>query len=77
MRYCVVKNTTIVIDGSGNHNDIMYKNAQSSGFAKDQVEILTQEQYETRKAIEPIPNPPTDKERIIMLEDTVNYLLGL
>lgn len=77
MRYCVVKNTTVIIDGSENHDEIMYKNAQSSGFTTDQIEILTQEQYEARKAIGPIPNPPTDKERIIILEDTINYLLGL
>ena len=69
MKYCVVKNTTKVIDGSNNPDSIMLQNAVNAGFTEAEVEILTEAEYEARKALEPQPpQPPTDKERIEALE---------
>ena len=69
MKYCVVKNTTIVIDGSDNPAEIMLQNAQSAGFTASEVEVLTGEEYQARKALEPVPVPmPTAEERIEALE---------
>lgn len=48
MKYCVVKNTLIVIDGSENLEEVMYENALSAGFTEDKVEILTEEEYQLR-----------------------------
>lgn len=63
MKYCVLKDTTTVIDGSENTNEEMFQNATSAGFSKSQVEILTEEEYQARKALEPVPpQPPTDIE---------------
>ncbi|MGE6515820.1 hypothetical protein [Lysinibacillus sphaericus] len=77
MRYCVTKGTTKVIDGSLNKDEIMYQNAKSAGFTLNQVEILTQEQYDARKALEPVLQTlPTDKERIDQLENVILKLLG-
>lgn len=56
-KYCVVKDTTTVIDGSLNSDEVMLQNANHAGFTTEQVEILTQEQYDERKALEPVPEP--------------------
>jgi hypothetical protein len=53
MKYCVIKNTTKVIDGSENHDEIMAQNAQNAGITD--YEILTEEEYEVRKTLEPTP----------------------
>ena len=72
MRYCVIKNTTKVIDGSENPVEIMLQNAQYAGFAETEVEILTEEEYLARKELEPKPPQlPTDKERIEALESAL------
>lgn len=55
MKYCVIKNTTTVIDGSENTDEIMVQNAQNAGFTAGEVEILTEEEYQARKANESIP----------------------
>lgn len=69
MRYCVIKNTTKVIDGSENPDDIMFQNARNAGFAEAEVEILTEEEYQVRKATEPKPpQMPTTEERLEALE---------
>jgi hypothetical protein len=69
MRYCVIKNTTKVIDGSENPDDIMFQNAQSAGFTESEVEILTEAEYQARKATEPKPPQlPTAEERLEALE---------
>lgn len=61
MKYCVVKGTTIVIDGSMNPKEIMYENAINAGYKVVQVEIITQSQYDERKASEPqLPDAPTE-----------------
>ena len=39
------------------------------------IEDMSQE--EINEITKSQPSPPTDKERIAMLEDTINYLLGL
>ena len=57
MRYCVIKDTIKVIDGSENPIEIMLQNAQNAGFAEIEVEILTEEEYEERKSQEPVPIP--------------------
>jgi len=53
MRYCVVKGTVKVIDGSDNPPEIMAQNAQNAGISD--FEILTEEEYKAKKESEPIP----------------------
>lgn len=53
MKYCVIKGTTTVIDGSENSIEIMEQNAQNAGVTD--FEILTEEEYEARKTLEPVP----------------------
>ena len=70
MRYCVVKDTTTVIDGSENIEEIMMQNAESAGYTKEQIEILTEEEYQTRVDSLPKETPSlTLEERISMLEN--------
>ena len=67
MKYCVVSDTVKVIDGSENSEEIMAQNAQNAGITD--FEILTEEEYQTRKASEPVPQQePTAGERIEALE---------
>ena len=76
MRYCVIKNTTIIIDGSKNLIEIMLQNALNSGYVEIDVEILTQEDYQIRKDLEPMtPKPITESERIAMIEEAINDLM--
>ena len=72
MKYCVIKGTIKVIDGSNNLIDIMLQNAQNAGFTESEVEILTEEEYQARKELEPIPTKlPSEKERIEALEQAM------
>ncbi|MBP2027390.1 hypothetical protein J2Z35_001184 [Acetoanaerobium pronyense] len=71
MRYCVVKNTTKVIDGSENSIEIMLQNAQNAGFAETEVEILTEEEYQERLANEPKPPPQPTSEQQLTMEMTM------
>ena len=72
MKYCVIKNTTRVIDGSENSIEIMLQNAQNAGFTESEIEILTEEEYQLRVDAEPkTPIPPSDKERIEALEEAL------
>jgi len=69
MKYCVIKNTTKVIDGSENPLEIMLQNAINAGFTENEVEILTEEEYQARKELEPKPlQEPTLEERLSALE---------
>ncbi len=69
MKYCVVKDTIKIIDGSNNSLDTMLLNAQNAGFTDTEVEILTEEEYQARKVLEPIPpQEPTLEERLSVLE---------
>lgn len=76
MRYCVIKNTTKVIDGSENPIEVMLQNAQNAGFTAEEVEILTEEEYEKRVKNEPkSPQKPTQEERLEALETAVLELV--
>lgn len=76
MRYCVIKNTIKVIDGSENPVEIMLQNAQNAGFSEGEVEILTEEEYQTRLENQPKPLPlPTAEERLEALEMVMLELL--
>lgn len=77
MKYCVIKDTTQVIDGSNNSEETMLQNAQNAGFTENEVEILTAEEYQAKKELEPVsPQPPTTEERLQSAEDTILFLLG-
>ena len=72
MKYCVIKGTIKVIDGSENPLEVMLQNATNAGFTDAEVEILTEEEYQSRKALEPKPPQlPTDKERLEALEQAM------
>lgn len=76
MRYCVIKNTTKVIDGSENPIEVMLQNARNAGFTAEEVEILTEEEYEERVKNEPkSPQKPTQEERLEALEMAVLELV--
>ena len=76
MKYCVVKNTTKLIDGSENPIEIMLQNAINAGFAEAEVEILKEEEYQTRLKNEPKPLPlPIAEERLEALEMVLLELL--
>ena len=78
LRYCVIKDTTKIIDGSANSLEIMLQNAQNTGFSESEVEILTEEEYMERVELEPKPVPPPSvKERLAVAEETINIILGL
>lgn len=63
MKYCIIKDTVKIIDGSENPIEIMLQNAQNAGFTEIEVEILTEEEYETRLENEPrLPKEPTEIE---------------
>lgn len=69
MRYAVKKNTTVIIDGSENPIEVMTQNFTNAGFSESEVEILTEEEYQTRKELEPVePQPPTGME-LLRLEN--------
>lgn len=69
MKYCVIKDTTTVIDGSENTQEVMLRNAENAGFAETSVEILTEVEYERRKSLEPISR--TEPTEIEMMRDYV------
>ena len=64
MRYCVKKDTTIVIDGSNNSDEIMLKNASNCGFTKDEVEIITEDEFKKRLEKVQVVKVPTEQEKI-------------
>jgi hypothetical protein len=66
MKYCVVKDTIKIIDGSENLQEVMLQNALNAGFTELEVEVLTEEEFEARKALEPIP--PQEPTEIEMLQ---------
>jgi hypothetical protein len=61
MKYCVIKNTTTIIDGSDNSDEVMAQNAQNAGITD--FEILTEEEYQVRKANDPVP-PEVEIEKL-------------
>lgn len=75
MRFCVVKGSTKIIDGSDNPTEVMVQNAQNAGFTESEVEILTEEEYQQRIENEPEPfQAPTAEERLQALEDAMIFL---
>ena len=81
MRYCVIKNTIIIIDGSKNPIEIILQNAENAGFTESEVEILTEEEYQIRLEGQPIiPTPLTETEilqvKILELEETIDVIFG-
>lgn len=78
MKYCVVKNTTKVIDGSDNDTEIMLQNAQNTGFLESEVEILTEVEYKARVELEPKPiAEPTLEEKFAEQELVISDLINL
>ena len=76
MKYCVVKYTVNVIDGSINNKTIMLQNAINIGFSENEVEILTEEEYQARVELEPKPiEEPSIEERVKTTEETIMMLL--
>jgi hypothetical protein len=70
MRFCVIKNTVTVIDGSNNNDATMLKNVTNIGLSANDVEILSEDEYKQRlDSIPPTPQPPTTEERIASLEE--------
>jgi hypothetical protein len=78
MKYCVIKNTTKVIDGSDNPLELMLQNAQNAGFTESEVEILTEEEYQARVELEPIaPQTPTETEQLRADVDYISIMTGV
>ena len=73
MKYCVIKNTITVIDGSENPEEVMYRNALGSGFKVEEVEILTEGEYQLR--YDNTPKPPVSKSELEILKETVEELV--
>lgn len=76
MRYCVIKGTTKIIDGSNNSFEFMLQNAKNAGFSEEDIEILSEEAYEAIKPEVPKDSQfPTREERLTMLENAVLTLM--
>lgn len=76
MKYCVKKDTTIIIDGSDNQDEVMLENAIVSGFKVEEVEILTEEEYKAR--VDNLPMPivnPTLEERLASAEEMLSMMM--
>ena len=74
MKYCVLKNTTIVIN-KGIDEGILIENAlttKTNDGESVEYEILTEEEYQTRLELEPIPPKKPTKEEL--LEQRINDL---
>lgn len=78
MKYCVIKDTVKVIDGSENPIGIMLQNAQNAGFAETEVEILLEEEYLARVELEPKPiTEPTTEELQMEYNIDLDYRISL
>lgn len=53
-RYCVRKDTIYIVSQGVNTDEVFYRDALSTGFTAEQVEILTQVEYDARKAVIPL-----------------------
>ena len=74
MRYCVLKGTVTVIDGSENLDDMMMQNAVNAGFTVDQVEILNYADFKLRD--DSIPKPVVPKTELELLKAQVTESQG-
>lgn len=70
MRYCVLKDTVTVIDGSSNTDDVMLLNADRLGYSSEQVEILGELEYRQR-----LTQYPQPKSQLQILQETVDQLV--
>lgn len=78
MKYCVVKDTIKVIDGSENPIELMLQNARNAGFTENEVEIITEEEYLARKQLEPqLLQEPTLEEKNRADIDYISIMLGV
>ena len=79
MRYCVIKNTDTIIDGSDNSDEVMAKNALSSGCNNDGYEILSEEEFKVREAEFPIVIPKTEmdllRQQIATSQGAIDFIL--
>lgn len=73
MRYCVIKDTTTIIDGSDNPDDVMVQNAINAGFPE--YEILTEVEYQARFQNTNTSGLPTLEDRVKMLEDAMDFMV--
>ena len=64
MRYCVKKDSTILVDGSENSKEIMLENALNCGFTKDEVEIITEDEFQKRLEKVQVVKVPTEQEKL-------------
>ena len=80
MRYCVLKGTVTVIDGSENLDDMMMQNAVNAGFTVDQVEILNDADFKLRddSILKPVV-PKTElellKAKVATNQGAIDYIL--
>lgn len=73
MRYCVIKDTITIIDGSNNSDEIMRGNALSAGITD--FEILTEEQFKNRVQSLPKETPqPSIEERLAEKDREISRL---
>lgn len=80
MKYCVVKDTIVVIDGSNNTDKVMMQNSVGSGYSPLEVEILTSDQYRQRESnLAPTVLPKSEleilKEQIATNMGALDYIL--
>ena len=80
MKFCVINNTVTVIDGGYNSQEIMIQNAINAGFTESEVEIITNEEYETRLSnVPPVILPPTElellQEEIAATKGALNFFI--
>lgn len=73
MKYCVIKDTTTIIDGSDDSDEVMYRNALGSGFSEFEIEILAEEEYLLR--LENEHKPQQQETQIEILQETVDALV--
>lgn len=66
--YAVLLDTTFIIV-AGEKNDLLLQNAINAGFKEEQIEILTQEHYDERKALEPAPSKPVSEIEFLRQEN--------
>lgn len=66
MKYCVIKNTITVIDGSENPKEVMLQNSKNAGLTDEEVEILTDAEYNAR--VESLPKPTPGQTELEVLK---------
>ncbi|WP_438348929.1 hypothetical protein ACP8HI_25650 [Paenibacillus sp. FA6] len=80
MKYCVIKNTTTIIDGTDNPLEIMIKNALNAGFVETDIEVLTEEEYMVREDLEPAQEKHKTevellKEQMAIMQGALDFII--